>query len=162
MEQRNLIVSFESYKAGDATLPAADLRLIEQAKAASRCSYADYSHFHVGAALLLADGTVVQGSNQENAAFGAGCCAERTALYYAGTVHAATPVVAIAVAAWRESDGAFLEQPVSPCGICRQHLVETEQRYQQPIRVILYGTGETYVLHSAKDLLPFGFTAKDL
>lgn len=162
MEQRILHTSYTVYPADETSWPTIDKALVESAKDASRHSYANYSRFHVGAALLLADGTIVQGSNQENAAFGAGCCAERTALYYAGTVHADTPVVAIAVVAWRESDGKFLADPISPCGICRQHLVETEQRFGQPIRVILYGSRETYELQSARDLLPFSFTGQKL
>lgn len=162
MEQKQFCISYEAYLADDASFSAADHQLVEYAKTASRNSYAPYSRFHVGAALMLADGTILQGSNQENAAFDAGCCAERTALYYAGTMHPDMPVVAIAIAAWRESDGHFLDHPISPCGICRQHLVETEQRYNQAIRVILYGTHETIVLQSARDLLPFSFTANDL
>lgn len=162
METRQISIPIEVYKPGDPLFPAEDNALIEQAKEAALESYAPYSKFHVGAALRLADGTIVKGSNQENAVFPAGCCAERTALYYAGAQHPHTPAEAIAVAVWRELDEKFLAIPGSPCGVCRQHLVETEQRHGKKIRVILYGTEEIYVLRSAADLLPLTFTGEEL
>lgn len=162
MKRDNIIIPVEIYEPDDRSLLAADALLIEEAKKASQSSYAPYSQFHVGAALRLDDGTIVRGSNQENAVFPAGCCAERTALYYAGAEHPNTPVVSIAIAVWREKDGLFLAKPASPCGVCRQHLVETERRFGQSIRVILYGTDETYIINSAKDLLPLTFTGDEL
>lgn len=159
MRKDNLTIPVVVYDKNDPLLPTDDALLIEEAKKASRNSYAPYSQFHVGAALRLVDGTVVHGSNQENAVFPAGCCAERTALYYAGTTHPSTAVDAIAVAVWREKDGLYLAEPASPCGVCRQHLVETEMRHGRKIKVILYGTEHTYVLQSAQDLLPLTFTA---
>lgn len=162
MKKDCLTIPVEIFNISDSGLQAADASLIEEAKKASRGSYAPYSKFHVGAALRLADGTIVRGSNQENAVFPAGCCAERTALYYAGAEHPNVPVVAIAIAVWREKDGLFLATPASPCGVCRQHLVETEIRHGRDIRVILYGTEEIYVFQSAKMLLPLTFTGKEL
>lgn len=162
MKTKQISIPIEIYLPEDASLPAEDGALIEQAKEAARDSYAPYSKFHVGAALRLADGTIVKGSNQENAVYPVGCCAERTALYYAGAQYPEVAVEAIAVAVWRELDGKFLALPGSPCGVCRQHLVETEQRHGKKIRVILYGTEEIYVLQSAADLLPLTFTGDEL
>lgn len=162
MKTMQLSIPVEIYLPEDPLFPAEDRMLVEQAKEAARGSYAPYSKFHVGAALRLNDGTIVKGSNQENAVYPVGCCAERTALYYAGAQYPGVPVEAIAVAIWRELDDKFLAQPGSPCGVCRQHLVETEQRYGKKIRVILYGTEEIYVLRSAADLLPLTFTGDEL
>lgn len=162
MKKDFVTIPIEIYSSNDSELPAHDALLIEEAKKASLDSYAPYSKFHVGAALRLEDGIIVRGSNQENAVFPAGCCAERTALYYAGAEHPNTPIEAIAIAVWREKDGLFLAKPASPCGVCRQHLVETEMRHGHDIRVILYGTDEIYVLPSAKLLLPLTFTGEEL
>lgn len=162
MKTKNITIPVAVYSPDDEDLTLDDRALIEAAKAVALKSYAPYSRFHVGAALRLADGTVVTGSNQENAVFPAGCCAERTALYYAGAQHPDVAPDTIAVAIWRELDQQFMATPGSPCGVCRQHLVETEQRFGRPIRIILYGTDEIYVLQSARDLLPLTFTGEEL
>lgn len=130
--------------------------VVEAARKATEGSYSPYSHFSVGAAVLLADGTVVAGSNQENAAFPSGICAERCAMFYANASHPDQPVLKIAIAA-RRSDGQFTEQPVTPCGACRQVLLETECRYGQPVEVLLCGTEAVYRLPSVRSLLPFHF-----
>ena len=134
--------------------------LVEKAKAMTQNAYCPYSRFHVGAAALLADGQVVKGSNQENAAYPSGLCAERTALFSANSNYPEQPVVALAIACY--TDGHFLSTPGSPCGACRQVMIETEHRYGEPMRVILYGEDKTLVFHSAADLLPLGFFAEDL
>ena len=142
-------------------LTAADRQLIDAAKAATQRSYAPYSHFHVGAAALLADGTVVTGTNQENAAYPSGLCAERTTLFYAGSTHPDQPVVALAIAAY--TDGAFTSTPIAPCGACRQVLLETEQRHHQSIHVLLYGTEGIYLIEGGtRELLPLTFDASFL
>ncbi len=141
-------------------LSAADLELVERAKAMTRNSYSPYSHFQVGAALRLADGTIYGGSNQENAAFPVGLCAERTAFFYAQAQAPDQPPAAIAIAAF--TGGAFLAKPISPCGMCRQALLEAETRYGQPIRVLLYGTEGTYVINSVKELLPLTFDGSEM
>lgn len=158
MKTENITIPVDVYEPGDTALDPSDAQLIEEAKKASLVSYAPYSKFHVGAALRLADGTIVRGSNQENAVTPAGCCAERTALYYAGAEHPDVAPTDIAIAIWREKDGLFLAQPGSPCDICRQHLVEAETRFGRDIRVILYGRECIYVIPSAKLLLPLTFT----
>ena len=135
-------------------------KLVDQAKNATQQSYAPYSQFRVGAAVLLADGQVVIGANQENAAYPSGLCAERTALFSANVQHRDTPVCAIAVAA-RNADG-FLPVPVTPCGACRQVMLEVEHRYGRPITIILYGTEAIYVIDSVTDILPLEFELEGL
>ncbi len=136
-------------------LKADDRELIERAKQMTFTSYAPYSDFHVGAALQLSNGQVYTGSNQENAAFGIALCAERTAFFAAGANSPEVPPVAIAIAA--RSGEEFTAQPVSPCGSCRQALLEAETRFKQPIRVLLYGTEGVYVVSKVADLLPLNF-----
>ena len=138
-----------------------DRRLVDAAKQATNQSYAPYSHFHVGAAALLNDGTVITGTNQENAAYPSGLCAERTTLFYAGAAYPDKPVVALAIAAYTE--GAFTQTPISPCGACRQVMLETEKRHHYPIRILLYGTEGTYLIEGGTtELLPLTFDASFL
>lgn len=142
-----------------------DRELVEAAKDATRTSYAVYSKFHVGAAIRMADGMIVKGSNQENAAYPSGLCAERTAAFYASASHPGIAMKKIAIAAWTKSDRPenlewedyFQSNPISPCGACRQALLEYETAYG-PIEVILYGREKTYILPSISSLLPFSFT----
>lgn len=141
-------------------LSEADRKLVELAKEATTTSYSPYSHFAVGAALLLANGETVTGSNQENAAYPVGCCAERTALFSAGAHYPGVGISAIAIAA-RESNGEFTAAPVSPCGMCRQALMEAEHRFGT-IRVLLYGTEGIHCLNRIADLLPLTFTSNHL
>ena len=136
-------------------LTDSDKRLIEAAKEATKRSYAPYSHFNVGAATMLDDGTIVTGSNQENAAYPSGLCAERTTLFHAGSEYPDKAVNTLAIAA-SNSEG-FTEQPVTPCGACRQVMLEAEQRYHRPIRMLMYGTACIYETRGTKDLLPLSF-----
>ncbi len=129
--------------------------LAEQAKEATLGSYSPYSKFAVGAALLLANGMVVKGSNQENVSYPCGLCAERTALFYANATYPDQPVVMLAIAA-QNSEG-FLASPITPCGACRQALLETETRFGVKMRVILYGTERIYRVESIASLLPLQF-----
>ena len=131
--------------------------LIEQAIEGTNRSYSPYSLFHVGAALKLQNGVTFIGCNQENAAFPAGICAERSAIFAAGAQYPDQPVVMLAIAA-RSREGEFTKEPVSPCGTCRQVLIETETRFQHPIRILLYGQRCVYVLDSIKQLMPLSFT----
>lgn len=138
-----------------------DRQLVDAAKVATQGSYAPYSQFQVGAAALLADGTVVSGSNQENAAYPSGLCAERTTLFYANAAHPDKAVVALAIAAY--TAGTFTRVPISPCGACRQVMLEVEQRYSHPIRILLYGTEAVYVIEGGiRELLPLTFDASFL
>ena len=132
-----------------------DRQLVEKAIGATQNSYAPYSNFHVGACLRLADGREVIGANQENAVFPLGLCAERTAIFAAQAQRPDQPIVKLAIAARNESG--FMANPVSPCGSCRQVILEMEERYNQPIRILLYGTNGVYLIDSVRDLLPLCF-----
>lgn len=135
-----------------------DKALIEAAREAACRSYAPYSRFNVGAAVLLADGTIVTGNNQENAAYPSGLCAERTTLFWANSQYPHLSVDALAIAA--RNDSGELAVPIPPCGACRQVILETERRYGAPIRIILFGTKECYLIEDGiKALLPLCFDA---
>lgn len=138
-------------------LNKADQDLMKAAMDATARSYAPYSRFSVGAAALLANGVVVTGTNQENAAYPSGLCAERTTLFYANSQYHDQPVMTLAIAARTEKD--FIDLPIPPCGACRQVILETEKRYKQPIRILLYGKKEVYEVKSICDLLPLSFDA---
>ena len=138
-------------------LTAEERSLIEQAIEGTNRSYSPYSHFRVGAALKLLNGVTIIGCNQENAAFPSGICAERSALFAAGAQYPDQPVVMLAIAA-RNEEGVFTEHPVSPCGPCRQVLIETETRFHHPVRILLYGQRCVYVVDSIKQLMPLSFT----
>lgn len=132
-----------------------DRVLVETAMAATDNSYSPYSKFKVGAAIRLDDGTRIKGANQENAAFSITICAERSAIYAAQAQHPEKAIVSIAIAA-RNEEG-FTKEPISPCGMCRQAMVEIEQRYSQPIHILLYGRKGVYVMDSISNLMPLSF-----
>ena len=135
-----------------------DRKVVDAARAATANSYAIYSKFHVGAAVLLANGTVVSGSNQENAAYPSGLCAERTTLFWANSQYPDEAVKTLAIAA--KTGGQELEVPIPPCGACRQVILETEKRFNTPIRIRLYGAKECYIIEDGiKALLPLSFTS---
>ncbi len=136
-------------------LPADQRELVDRAMAATDNSNAKYSGFHVGAAIRLADGRVIIGANQENAAFSLCICAERSAIFAAQANYPDQSINAIAIAA-RNADG-FVPSPVTPCGSCRQVMVEMEDRYKNNMTVLLCGKDKVFRLKSAKDLLPLGF-----
>ena len=147
-------------------LSESDRRLVEAAKGATQSSYAPYSHFHVGAAILMEDGEIEIGSNQENAAYPSGTCAERTAAFHASAVHPGKKMVKIAIAAWTKEgkpeglsrEAYFQKLPISPCGACRQALLEYETLYGD-IEVILYGAEKIYIFPNISSLLPFSFVS---
>lgn len=141
-------------------LSAEEQMIVDMAIEATNRSYAKYSHFCVGAAVLLNNGATLVGCNQENAAFGVTICAERTALFSAGAQFPDTPVKAIAIAA-RNADG-LLAMPVTPCGSCRQAMIETEQRFGQRLRIILYGTECVYAIDGISNLMPLSFSEQQL
>ncbi|HDR88768.1 MAG TPA: cytidine deaminase [Bacteroidetes bacterium] len=136
-------------------LPEEDRRLLEQARQASAMAYAPYSGFKVGAALLLENGTVITGNNQENAAFPSGLCAERVALFHAAAQYPDIPIRTLAIVATRK--GEYTSEPVSPCGSCRQVMIESESRQNKPFRIILGGKDRFLVVDKASDLLPIHF-----
>ena len=140
-----------------------DKRLIDAAKDATIRAYAPFSKYQVGAAILLDNGKIVEGSNQENAAYPSGLCAERTAAFYASSANPGIAFKKLAIAAWinpgvdKNLEEGFQKNPVSPCGGCRQALIEYEHLYSD-IEVILYGADKIYILPSVKTLLPLAFT----
>lgn len=141
-------------------LPSEYKKIIDAAKAQTASAYAPYSHFHVGAAALLSNNEIVCGSNQENAAYPSGTCAERTTLFYANARYPQVPVRALAIAAYQSGD--FLEEPISPCGACRQVILESEERFKSPIDILLYGKRNIYLIKGARALLPFCFVGETM
>ena len=132
-------------------------RLVDLARAATDRSYAPYSHFRVGAAIELDNGEIVTGSNQENAAYPSGICAERTAAYYAHATYPDAKFKAIAIAAIG-TDGCEVADPVAPCGACRQALLEFETLAKHDVEVILVGSDAIYILPSVRSTLPLAFS----
>ena len=130
--------------------------LIQAARDATNAAYAPYSKFFVGAAVRLEDGTLISGSNQENAVYPLGLCAERVALFTAGNTHPNIPIAALAVTTKSEmSDPAI---PQFPCGSCRQAILEFENRHDRPIKTyVVGGMGKVYIMDSIKEILPFAF-----
>ena len=141
-------------------LDKSDNVLVNEASLVCDNAYAPYSKFKVGAAVLLKNGEIITGTNQENAAYPSGLCAERTALFYANSKYPDVPVVAIAVTA--KNNGNFTEQPVGPCGSCRQVILETETRFKTPIKIIMVGSEKISIIENAKSLLPLSFSGDDL
>ena len=138
-----------------------DKEVVDAARAATANSYAVYSKFNVGAAVRLEGGVIVKGSNQENAAYPSGICAERTTLFWANSQYPDRAVLTLAIAA--RTENGELAMPIPPCGACRQVILETEKRYNRTIRIILYGTRECYVVEDGiKALLPLTFDASFL
>jgi Cytidine deaminase len=138
-------------------LDETDRHLVDLARQSTYRSYAPYSHFSVGAAILLSNGETVTGSNQENAAFPSGTCAERTAAYYAHSRYPDARFEAIAIAA-RGTDGQEVASPVAPCGACRQALLEYETLAGKGVKVILAGRDEIFILPSVTSTLPLAFS----
>jgi cytidine deaminase len=141
-------------------LDPSDALLLETAREATGHAYAPYSDFRVGAAIMLIDGQILSGSNQENASFPAGICAERVVLSAASATFPGSAIISLALTYVNKSTGG--NRPISPCGICRQTLSEYEQRFNHPIRLILGGvSGEIFIMNRATDLLPFAFTKQE-
>lgn len=146
------------YRTFDSTseLSKADQKLVEKAIEATKTAYAPYSDFYVGAALRLANGKTVIGSNQENSAYPSGLCAERVALFQAGTNFPGVEIEALVITA--RTKGKKLKTVANPCGSCRQVMSESAMRQNKPFRIILAGEdGHGFVFESFEDLLPFSF-----
>lgn len=141
-------------------LSAEDRQLVEAAMEATKGSYAPYSKFRVGAAARLANGVVFTGANQENAAYPSGLCAERTTLFAANAQYPDQPVLALAIAA--RKGNRFLQAPISPCGACRQVISGVEDRFNHPVRILLYGTEGVYECRGIDALLPLRFVDADM
>lgn len=140
-----------------AELDEGERTLVDRARQSTLRSYAPYSRFHVGAAILLDNGEIVAGANQENAATPSSLCAERTAAYYAHAAYPEARFVAVAIAA-RDTTGQEVAEPISPCGACRQALLEYETLAGANVEVLLAGARCCYRLPSVGSLLPLSFT----
>lgn len=161
MQQKEVIISFEEYESA-ADLAANDRELLQTARSATVHAYAPYSRFHVGAAARLTNGQVISGTNQENASFPVGMCAERVLLSSASSQFPGVPIEVIAIS-YDNRNGGKSNHPVSPCGICRQTLQEFEMRTKTNMRMILSGMeGKVLILPSSSILLPLAFTAEEL
>ena len=153
MEENKIEMIFKVLKTNE--LSVDDSRLRETAVNAAQRAYAPYSGFNVGAVALLADGVIMEGNNQENVAYPSGMCAERIALFSAGATYPEIPVTSLAIIAIKDGE---IQPSIAPCGACRQVMLETEQRYGHPVRILLCGRDETIIVSSAKDLLPLCFS----
>lgn len=160
MQEKKFEFSYQVYN-DISELPEKDAWLLREARAVTEQAYAPYSNFHVGAVAMLSNGEVVAGTNQENASYPVGICAERVLLGNAATVYPKISIETIAIS--YNSDTVKSDHPISPCGMCRQSLLEYETRVNKPIRLILGGMeGKVHVISSAKLLLPFAFTSGEL
>lgn len=160
MREKLLHIALRIYDAKE-ELSALDAELLSTAKAALSKSYSPYSRFQVGAAVRLANGAVISGANQENAAYPMCLCAEQVTLATAASQYPGVAIEAIAITV--RNEGKPITEPASPCGACRQVLCETQSRHRHPIRTILQGeTGPIYALDKASDLMPLSFDASFL
>ena len=147
--EKTINISYEHYTLD--TLPTADSELVKAAFEATAQAYAPFSGFKVGAAARLRSGEIITAANCESEVFPSGLCAERSLLYHYATNYADNPIEAMAIASNPS------ERECYPCGACRQVILDTENRQQSPIRIIMAGGGTATIVNSAKDLLPFTF-----
>lgn len=160
MQTKEHSFAYEVYDSME-ELKEEDAKLLNEARAVTKHAYAPYSHFRVGAVAKLENGQIVSGTNQENASFPVGICAERVLLSTASSLYPGVAINTLAVSYHNENGPS--DHPLSPCGICRQSLQEFEQRTSRTIRLILGGqNGQVYILPKASLLLPFAFTGDEL
>ena len=160
MKVRKINISFQEYE-NESELTRSEQQLLEDAREAVGSSYAPYSAFHVGASVLLDNGEIVQGSNQENAAYPSGLCAERVALFHAKHQYPEATVESVAITA--KADHFDIDHPIAPCGACRQVIAEVQNRQSQRIRIILKGDkGVIRVIDGIENLLPLMFNEEKL
>ena len=154
MTNKEIKIAYVEYESLD-QLGAEDRKLADAAIEAIAQSYAPYSNFNVGAAVMFEDGEIVKGSNQENAAYPSGICAERTAMFYASASNPGKNMAAIAIAAGQ--NGQMCKSPVTPCGECRQVMAQYQAKSQRPMAVILIGAEKIWKFEKVEDLLPLIF-----
>ena len=152
--KKTLSFNYEEFSSVSRMLPE-DQELVAAALDAQKGSYSPYSQFQVGAALRLANGLVVKGANQENAAYPSGLCAERVAMFWAGANYPDVPFDTLAIAG--SDHGVLCESPASPCGACRQVMAEYQKRHKTPLKIILVGSKRIRKFHCVDDVLPFIF-----
>ena len=153
MKEINLTTKIRVYRLEECS--EIEKKLIEEAKKATQHAYVPYSGFRVGAAVLLNNGAIVTGNNQENAAYPSGLCAERVTLFFANARFPDQKITAMAIAAFNK--GAFTKDVITPCGACRQVMTEVENRFSTPVKILMYSDEAVYVVDSAKDILPLSF-----
>lgn len=162
MNSQKYSFEFEVYDSIN-ELNAADAALLQQARDTAEGAYAPYSNFFVGAVARLANGQTLTGTNQENASYPVTLCAERSLLATVASIYPKVPIETMAITYHNHNLNSNSSHPISPCGMCRQSLVEYEGRLNQPIRLILGGfDGKVYIVEKASSLLPLSFTSKDL
>lgn len=154
MVRKELRIGYDEYSSVE-EMSGGDRELCRAAVEALSGAYAPYSHFHVGAAVRLSDGTIVKGANQENAAYPSGLCAERTAMFAAGAQYPGLDMVSIAIVA--RQDGRICSDPAAPCGACRQVMAQYQTRSGKPMSIILVGADRILKFEQVDDLLPFIF-----
>lgn len=160
MEKKEYRFAYEVYDSIN-SLKEEDASLLREAQKVTEQAYAPYSRFRVGAVAILENGKNINGTNQENASYPVGICAERVLLSASSAIYPDIPIKSMAISYRDERNKS--DHPLSPCGICRQSLVEYEIRMKQPIRLILGGlTGKVYIIPEANSLLPFVFTGEEL
>lgn len=158
MQKRTITSTLTEYNIEE--LSADDRQLVECAIEASKHSYTAYSHFNVGAAIKLENGKILPGCNQENAAYTPTICAERSAIFSAGAQYPNVPIVAIAISA-RNANG-IVDDPISPCGVCRQVMIEVEHMYHRPLHILLHGKKCVYAIEGIGNLMPLSFSEDNL
>ena len=154
MTEKDINIKFREYASLD-ELEKEDRELAEAAIDAMKGSYAPYSHFNVGAAVRLSNGVIVQGANQENAAFPSGLCAERTAMFHAGATYPDKAMVSLAIAGGVM--GRLAKAPATPCGACRQVMAQYQLKGGHPMSVIMIGDGTIWKFDRVDDILPLIF-----
>ena len=160
MKRHELKIAYAEFE-NEGELNESDRDLLQKARVAAGSAYAPYSNFYVGAALLLKNGQIITGNNQENVAYPSGLCAERVAIYAAGATFPNEAIETIAVTC--KSPAFEVNEPLSPCGACRQAIAEYEMRHNSKIRILLAGEkGRIRMVESISDLLPFMFKAEEL
>ena len=159
MITKKLEITYSEYSSVD-ELPQNDANLLNAAIEALNGSYAPYSNFNVGAAVLLDNGVIVKGSNQENIAYPSGLCAERTALFSAHANYPQNKIVSIALTS--SQNGVLLATPPFPCGACRQVMAQTQTRNGSPLKIIIGGSDKILVFNSVESLLPFIFASEEV
>ncbi len=157
IKKESLITSYTNVN----ELPLQFVTLLQAAKEAVNTSYAPYSKFYVGCALMLKNGQIIKGSNQENIAYPSGLCAERVAIFYAGAAFPNEAVTHMAITV--KARDYVVNEPILSCGACLQSMSEFETKFNQPITMILQGeTGNIYVAEGTKTFMPFQFFVKEL
>ncbi|HET9747465.1 MAG TPA: cytidine deaminase [Chitinophagaceae bacterium] len=160
MKENKIEITYKVYE-DISELPKEDAWLLNEARDVTKQAYAPYSNFYVGAAAKLVNGEIVVGTNQENASYPVGLCAERTLLASASALYPGIAIDTMAVSYHSENGNS--NQPIAPCGMCRQYLQEYEWRVSRPIKLILAGfEGKVFVFEKASYLLPLGFTSESM